>query len=245
MWQTQIGILCLKETHINTSSKEIIDSYVLVYSSRITDQDRENKDKNKHSGEGQHKGKGKGKHTTEDLDRTIGHEFHGVAIAYSPRAFAANNDFEQISSRRMYTTQETTHRHLCIIDGYAPQSNKPTEEKEKFYEELEHLINKFKSTHIIIIMGDFNSRLHYRLEHEKASIAPHVFGRGEEFAQQQSQTIIESRDLFTQLCLGNDLIVTNTFHKQTNNNYCTHREMSTDGFKAPWTPERFSMIDFC
>ena len=133
----------------------------------------------------------------------------------------------------MYTIQEATHRNLCIIDGYAPKSNKPTEETKFFYDGLEQLIHRLQSIHIIIIMGDFNSRLHSRLENEKAMVGPHVFGRGEEFAQQQSQTTIESRDLFTQFCLGNELIVTNAFYQKPYKNDCTYREMSTDGFKAP------------
>lgn len=27
--------------------------------------------------------------------------------------------------------------------------------------------------------------------------------------------------------------------------YCTYKEPSTDGFKEPWTPDRFSMLDLC
>ena len=66
-----------------------------------------------------------------------------------------------MNGRLMYTIQETTHRNLCIIDGYAPQSIKATEEKDRPYAELEELIDKFNRTHIVIIMGDFNVRLQY------------------------------------------------------------------------------------
>ena len=76
-------------------------------------------------GRGKGQGKGKRKWKREGIDRSIGREYHGVAIVYSPRAFAANNDFEQSNGRLMYTIQETTYRNLCIIDGYAPQSKNP------------------------------------------------------------------------------------------------------------------------
>ena len=44
MWENNIDILCLQETHVNTNSKEVIDGYVFVYSSGITDKDREIKE---------------------------------------------------------------------------------------------------------------------------------------------------------------------------------------------------------
>ena len=66
-----------------------------------------------------------------------------------------------------------------MIDGYAPQSNKATEETYSFYTELEELVGRFKRTHIVIMLGYFNARLQYRPGNEKEVIGPYVFGRGE------------------------------------------------------------------
>ena len=41
MWENNIDILYLQETHVNINSKEIIDGYAFVYSSGISDKDRE------------------------------------------------------------------------------------------------------------------------------------------------------------------------------------------------------------
>ena len=59
-----------------------------------------------------------------------------------------------------------------------------------------------KNNNINIIVGDFNSRLQYRLEAEKDNIGEIVFGRGQEFADQQAQSTTESRDCFIQFCMG-------------------------------------------
>ena len=103
---------------------EKVDGYTFIYSSGISDKDRETKENSKNTGRGKGngKGKGKGKIKRADIDRSIGHEYHGVGIVYSPKAFSANIDYEQLGSRHMYTIQHTTCKPLCIINGYAPQS---------------------------------------------------------------------------------------------------------------------------
>ena len=186
-----------------------VDGYTFICSSGISDKDRETREKNKNTGrgKGKSKGKGKGKRKRTDIDRSIGHEYHGVGIAYSPKAFSANKDYEQLGSRHMYTIQHTTFEPLCIINGYAPQSQKSIEEKEAFYNKIEEPINKFNSSHIVMCMGDFNARLHYRLESEKDVIGPYIFGKGEDYSNQQSNNTIESREQFVQFCLGNGMIL--------------------------------------
>ena len=96
-----------------------------------------------------------------------------------------------------------------------------------------------------MILRDFNVRVQNRLENEKEAIGPYVFGTGEAFAQQQAQITIESIDLFMQLCPGHVLILTNTFFQTSDVNNCTDEEMNTDGFKEPWTPDSFNMLDLC
>ena len=94
----------------------------------------------------------------------------------------------------MYTIQRTTFKPLCMINGYAPQSLKSIEEKEAFYHNIEELVNKFNSSHIVMCMGDLNARLHYRFESEQDVIGPYVFGKGDYYSKQQSNNTTESRD---------------------------------------------------
>ena len=145
----------------------------------------------------------------------------------------------------MYTTQHTNHKPLCILNGYAPQSLKSLEEKEAFYHQLEQLILKFKTTHIVMCMGDFDARLHYRLESEEDVIGPNIFGKGKEYVQQQSNNTIESRDQFVQFCIGTGMIIMNTQFEKKNKHYCTYKEMETTGFSPPWNTDRFAMLDYC
>ena len=127
---------------------------------------------------GNEKGKGIGKKGNTS-EHSLGYEYHGVGMALSPRALAANLDFEQINGRQMYVLQKSDIRHICIINGYAPQSKRPPSEKDRFYEELEQTFRTFQSNYITIILGDFNARLHYRLDTEKEIFGPNMFGRGE------------------------------------------------------------------
>ena len=59
-------------------------------------------------------------------------------------------------------------------------------------------------------MGDFNARLHNRLESETYVIGSYIFGKGEDYSNQQSNNTIESRVQFVQFCLGNGMIIMNT-----------------------------------
>ena len=94
-------------------------------------------------------------------------------------------------------------------------------------------------------MGDFNARLHYRLESEKDVIGPYIFGKGEDYSNQQSNNTIESREQFVQFCLGNGMIIMNTQYQKDNKHYCTYKEMETKGFAPPWTTDRFATLDYC
>ena len=94
-------------------------------------------------------------------------------------------------------------------------------------------------------MGDFNARLHYRLESEQELIGPYAFGKGEDYDKQQSNNTPERRDQFVQVCLGNGMIIMNTQYQNKDKHYCTYKEMETKGFAPPWTPDRFTTLDYC
>ena len=55
-----------------------------------------------------------------------------------------------------------------MTDGYAPQSIKATEETSSVHAELEELIDRFKKTHIGMIMGDVYVILQYRQMRRKS-----------------------------------------------------------------------------
>ena len=51
--------------------------------------------------------------------------------------------------------------------------------------------------------------------------------------------------MFIEFCVGNELVVTNTRFKKTNKYYRAYTYINTNGFCAPWTRERFQMLDMC
>ena len=116
---------------------------------------------------------------------------------------------------------------------------------KKNYNHIKELINKFSSSHIVMCMGDFNARLHYRLDSEKEALGPYIFGKGEEYVKHQSNNTTESRDQFVQFCLGTGMVVMNTQFKKKDKHYCTYKEMETEGFAPPWDTNRFATLDYC
>ena len=51
--------------------------------------------------------------------------------------------------------------------------------------------------------------------------------------------------MFIDFCVENEVVVTNTRFKKADKEYCTYKEVCTEGFRGPWTPERFQMLDMC
>ena len=60
----------------------MIDGYVFVHSRGFQIKTENSKQDNKSAGRG--KGKGEDKWEIDGIDRSIGHEYHGVAKVYSP-----------------------------------------------------------------------------------------------------------------------------------------------------------------
>jgi exonuclease III len=46
--------------------------------------------------------------------------------------------------------------HIIVLNIHAPTEDKIDDVKDSFYEELEHVFNKFPKYHMKILLGDFN-----------------------------------------------------------------------------------------
>jgi hypothetical protein len=51
---------------------------------------------------------------------------------------------------------------IIVLNVHAPTENKIDDVKKSFYEELEHVFDKFPKYHMKIVLGDFNARGHFR-----------------------------------------------------------------------------------
>jgi endonuclease/exonuclease/phosphatase family metal-dependent hydrolase len=49
--------------------------------------------------------------------------------------------------------------HIIVLNVRAPTEDKTDDVKDSFYEELEHVFDKFPKYHIKILLGDFNTKV--------------------------------------------------------------------------------------
>jgi hypothetical protein len=49
--------------------------------------------------------------------------------------------------------------HIIVLNVHAPTVDKIYDVKDSFYEELEHVFDKFPKYHMKILLGDFNAKV--------------------------------------------------------------------------------------
>jgi hypothetical protein len=67
--------------------------------------------------------------------------------------------FEFVSDRMSYTLLRGRWCRIVVLNVHAPTEDKTDEVKGRFYEELEHVFDKFPKYHTKILLGDFNARI--------------------------------------------------------------------------------------
>ena len=94
--------------------------------------------------------------------------------------------------------------NITLIQIYAPTKIADEEETEKFYSDLQNVIDKINRQDFIIIMGDFNAKVGAeRTAEERYFIGPHSLG-----------TRNEAGDRLITFCSENNLVIANTLFKQ-------------------------------
>uniref|UniRef100_A0A8D8YDR6 Craniofacial development protein 2 n=1 Tax=Cacopsylla melanoneura TaxID=428564 RepID=A0A8D8YDR6_9HEMI len=121
-----------------------------------------------------------------------------------------------ILNQRTMNTVETIHREserviaikikaqpvdLFIIEAYAPTSDAAEEEVDEFYESVKNVINKKKSRDILLLIGDFNSKVGKQR-------------RGDTMGPYGTGKINDRGENFINFCIENDLVITNTWFEQ-------------------------------
>ena len=71
-----------------------------------------------------------------------------------------------------------------------------------------------------------------------------MFGRGAQHIQNLSEEQLDNRQFLIDFYLFNDYMIMNTMFPKPDYQKCTFKEVLTEGFKAPWSPDRFAQIDF-
>jgi hypothetical protein len=69
------------------------------------------------------------------------------------RTISAVKRVESVSDRMSYITLRGCWCHIFVLNVHAPTEDKPDDVKDSFYEELEHVFDKFSKYHMKILLG--------------------------------------------------------------------------------------------
>ena len=73
------------------------------------------------------------------------------------------DNIEYISKRIIQVTLTFPKATWCLLSLYAPDISKPKEQREEFYEDLQHVVAQVPKDALLIMMGDMNTRIGYML----------------------------------------------------------------------------------
>ena len=249
MKNLDIEVLCLQETHININCKEEKDGYTFLFSSGVTDKARDEWEKHKNTPKGRGKGKMTGKQKVKMQHAAM--EKAGVGIVFSPHIRRCLTDFEQIDGRQMYIKLKSHSNPVTILNTYAPQSKlgDNVEERQKVkddhYQQLTKTSEQIPEAEALFIFGDMNAKLQVRLPEETSIIGKHVFGKGMAGLENANDDTLDNRFRMMDFCQEQGLVVMNTMFEKEKKKQVTRKELTTEGWKGPWSEDRYSQMDFC
>lgn len=131
---------------------------------------------------------------------------HGVGIILKTDVGEYIHNCNYVNNRIVKLSIRTRHQKLSVVQIYAPQQGRTTDEKEEFYETLQATIDTCPPDEQIIVMGDFNGHVGTdRTGYEENLGHFHIGGRNEE-----GKRLLE-------LCVRNNMKVMNTYfqHKDS------------------------------
>ncbi|CAF4654535.1 unnamed protein product, partial [Rotaria socialis] len=137
---------------------------------------------------------------------------HGVAICLDKTAAKvwkdSGSEWEAVSERIVKIKLKCLFVNLTIISIYSPvnpTNNKKNDDSQKFYNDLQDVINRIPTEDMYIIMGDFNARVGWNNQKQQNlsnSIGPYAV----DITNENGEKLID-------LSTINNLIITNTFFK--------------------------------
>jgi hypothetical protein len=75
------------------------------------------------------------------------------------RLISAVKRVEFVSDRMSYIIPRGRWGHIIVLNVHAPTEDKTDDVEDSFYEELEHVFDKFNKYPINILSGDFNAKV--------------------------------------------------------------------------------------
>jgi hypothetical protein len=83
----------------------------------------------------------------------------GTAFFVCKGIISALKSVEFVSDRMSYIILRGRRFHIIVLNVHAPTEDKIDDMKDSFYEELEHIFDKFPKYHMEILLGDFNAKV--------------------------------------------------------------------------------------
>ncbi|KAG7305186.1 hypothetical protein JYU34_009222 [Plutella xylostella] len=127
---------------------------------------------------------------------------HGVGFAVRNGLLGCIQTPEYLSERLMTLRLMSTAGPITFISAYSPTLKAPADVKDKFYEDLQRVLEKVQASDKLLLLGDFNARIGRNTNDWPECIGSHGLGNMNE----NGQRLLE-------LCALNSLCVTNTYFK--------------------------------
>jgi hypothetical protein len=83
----------------------------------------------------------------------------GTGFFVPKRIISAVKRVEIVSDRMSYIILRGRWCNIIVLNVHAPTENKIDDKKDRFYEELEQVFDKFPRYHMKILLGDFNAKV--------------------------------------------------------------------------------------
>ena len=101
---------------------------------------------------------------------------HGVAFIVT-RNISNNIDlFKPVDNRIACMKLRLNNIKVIVVTVYAPQQGRPEEEKEQFYQKLQHEIDSIRTDEEVIVMGDLNGHIGTQREGYEQVMGYHGIG---------------------------------------------------------------------
>jgi exonuclease III len=172
--------------------------------------------------------KGKGHFTTDAGHKVIfsgeeNQQRKGVGFWLHKSTAKCLISYEPVNSRMMSVSIRAAPQNLTLIQVYAPTAADTQEEHDRFFGDLQRLINKASKRSVLFVMGDFNAKVG-----EGTSQLPVIgpYGLGER--NEAGSDLVE-------FCIRNELSITNTLFQ--------HPKRRRYTWKAPGNRAR-NQIDY-
>ena len=164
--------------------------------------------------------------------------YAGVGFLVAPHCRRSVVSFCQFSGRQASLKMRVLGGKMVVCSLYAPHQGKPFEERLHFYQSSSEWIGKLSRHGPLLVLGDFNARLHTRFATEEHRLGEYIFGYTSAEPHPES-----NRQLLLELCEALDLVVGNTFFAQPPSRQVTVYNVGSNPCSA-LIPANFGQIDF-